>query len=385
MRIVLFGATGFTGRLTAHALVRRAAEGVTTVLAGRDERRLAALAQELAGGVGSGRAGGGGGGSRGGGSVEIAVADATDEGQVRGLVGAGDVLISTVGPFSRLGMPAARAAAAEGLTYLDSTGEPAFIRRVLDELDAEAARTGATLVPAFGYDYVPGNLAAELVLREAPAAARVRVGYFIKGRGSTSGGTSASGAGMMLDPAYAWRGGTLVGDRMASRVAKFDVGGQPWQGVSLAGSEHLWLPRRHPGLADVEVYLGWMGRLSRAAQVGSLALRAVTLPPGGRALAHAVAARAVKGSTGGPDEAARSGARTLVVAEALAEEGDRYARVQLEGPSPYDLTAELLAWAATAAAAAPPSRGGVVGPADLFGLEVLEEACAQMGLAPDPA
>jgi short subunit dehydrogenase-like uncharacterized protein len=367
VRIVLFGATGYTGQLTARVLARRSgdvADGATTVLAGRNGVRLAALAAEL------------------GGEVETAVADATDEGQVRDLVGPGDVLISTVGPFARLGMPAVRAAAGNGLTYLDSTGEPAFVRRVRDELGRTAARTGATLVPAFGYDYVPGNLAAELALREAPAATRVRVGYFIQGQGSASGGTSASGAGMMLDPAYAWRGGRLVGDRMASRVATFDVGGRPRQGISLAGSEHLWLPARHPGLTDVEVYLGWVGRLSRAAQVASLALRAVTAPPPGRALAHALADLVAKGSTGGPDAAARAGARTLVVAEAFAGPGRPVARVELVGPNPYELTAELLAWAATTAVVRPPRAGGVVGPVDLFGLDALEQACREMGLAP---
>jgi short subunit dehydrogenase-like uncharacterized protein len=281
-------------------------------------------------------------------------------------------------------MPAARAAAAGALVYLDSTGEPAFIRRVRDELGQEAVRTGATLVPAFGYDYVPGNLAAELALRQAPNAVRVRVGYFIRGRGAPSGGTRASGPGMMLDPAFAWREGLLTRDRMASRLTTFDIDGRAWQAFSLAGSEHLWLPRHHPGLTDVEVFLGWAGPRSRAVQLTSLAVRPVTLTPPGRALAHAVAARAAKGSTGGPDAAARARARTLVVAEALDRVGDCRARVQLEGPNPYDLTGELLAWAATTAATQRPVASGVVGPADMFGLDALERACRALGLEAGP-
>ncbi len=361
MAIVLFGATGYTGRLTAHALGRA---GGDPVLAGRDEARLVALAGEVGGGA------------------RIAVADATDERAVRDLVGPGDVLVTTVGPFARLGMPAARAAAAAGITYLDSTGEPSFVRRLSDELDGAARSSGATLAPAFGYDFVPGNLAAELVLREAPDATRVRVGYFVKGRGGTSGGTSASGAGMMLDPAYAWRGGRLVRDRMASRVTRLQVGGRTRQAISLAGSEHLWLPRRHPRLLDVEVWLGWLGPMSRAAQVASVALRAVTAAPGGRQLGHTVARKAVRGSTGGPDEQARAGVRTLVVAEAGGPGPGRSARVVLEGPSPYDLTAELLVWAALRADKRAPDVTGVVGPADLFGSEELAAACARIGLVP---
>lgn len=359
MRIVLFGATGYTGRLTADSLVRR---GAKPVLAGRDGRRLEALAGEL------------------GGSADIAVADATDESAVHGLVEPGDVLVTTVGPFTRLGMPAARAAATSAVTYLDSTGEPAFIRRVADELDEQARRSQATLVPAFGYDYVPGNLAAAMALREAPEATHVRVGYFVKGHGAPSGGTAASGAGMMVDPAYAWRAGRLVGDRMGSRIASFDIDGRTFQAISLAGSEHLWLPRRHPHLSDVDVYLGWAGRASRMAQAASLGMRALSAVPGGRAAAHAVIRRTLPGSTGGPDEQSRARGRTLVVAETATKERGRLSRVVLEGPNPYDLTGELLAWAAIRATERTPEAKGVLGPVELFGLDELEAACAGMEL-----
>ena len=87
-RIVLLGATGHTGGRTAHALTAR---GARPVLAGRDPGRLEPLAARLGGD---------------GGPLETAVADVTDTGSVRGLVGRGDVLVTTVGPFLRLGEPA---------------------------------------------------------------------------------------------------------------------------------------------------------------------------------------------------------------------------------------------------------------------------------------
>ncbi|MEU0896653.1 hypothetical protein [Streptomyces massasporeus] len=75
---------------------------------------------------------------------------------------------------------AVTAAARAGAHYLDSTGEGTFARHVLLELDAVAAVRGATLVPAFGYDYVPGNLAGALALTRAGERARhVETGYFI--------------------------------------------------------------------------------------------------------------------------------------------------------------------------------------------------------------
>lgn len=366
MRVVLFGATGYTGRLTADALVRELPDTTTLVLAGRDAHRLDDVAAALRR------------------DAEVARADATDDAQVRALLSDCDVLVTTVGPFSRWGMPVARAAAAAGLTYFDSTGEPPFVRRLRDELTGIAVDSGATLMPAFGYDYVPGNLAAELALREAPGATRVRVGYFVKGRGQFSGGTAASGAEIAVDPAFAWRGGRLVPDRIASRLATFDVDGQGLRAYALAGSEHLWLPPRHPHLIDVEVYLGWSGRWSRAVQLGSAALRAATAVPGGQAAVRSITGRMAKGSTGGPDATARAAGRTLVVAEAFKSNGERSARVQLEGPNPYDLTAELLAWGAQAAVRQPPAVTGVVGPVDLFGLAALEAACANLGLTRNP-
>src|SRR5919197_5342883 len=105
-RIVLFGATGYTGRLTAEAMVER---GARPVLAARNRDRVAALAGELGG-------------------LEHAVADVADPASIRDLLERGDVLVSTVGPFTRWGEPAVQAAIAVGAAYLDSTGETPFIR-----------------------------------------------------------------------------------------------------------------------------------------------------------------------------------------------------------------------------------------------------------------
>ncbi len=188
-RIVLFGATGYTGRLTAAALRELGAE---PLLAGRDAATLAVLAEEL------------------GGSLETAIADVADPQSVRALVERGDVLVSTVGPFARWGAPAVEAAIAAGCAYMDSTGEPPFIRRVFEEWGPRATASGVPLLTALGYDWVPGNLAGALALDEAGAAARsVEIGYFItgSGMGGMSGGTRASTVGVMLEPGFAFRQG----------------------------------------------------------------------------------------------------------------------------------------------------------------------------------
>jgi short subunit dehydrogenase-like uncharacterized protein len=138
-RIVLYGATGYIGGLTARAMV---AAGARPVLAGRNQDRLNALAARL---------------SQAGGGVELETA-IEDPGPLRRLLGPGDVLVSTAGPFIKVGRSAVAAAVEAGAVYLDSSGEPPFIRQVFEEFGPDAGRTGAVLLPAFGYDHVPGNL-----------------------------------------------------------------------------------------------------------------------------------------------------------------------------------------------------------------------------------
>jgi short subunit dehydrogenase-like uncharacterized protein len=376
-RVVLFGATGYTGRLTAEAM---AAAGVRAVLAGRDRARLEALATRLGG-------------------LPVAEADTARPDSVRDLVGPGDVLVSTVGPFLTRGEPAVSAAVDAGATYLDATGEPPFLRRVFETHGPRAAGRCA-LIPAFGYDFVPGNLAGALALAEAgepllppngaaPSGpgtgrvARVTVGYFVTGRGGFSSGTTASGAGLLLEPGFAWRGGRLRRERLARRVRAFPIGGRDWLGVSYGGSEHYALPRLAPGLREVEVYLGWFGRRSRAVRAASALGAPLTRLPGTRTLAQAAAGRLARRTGQGPDEAARRRCGSLIVALASDAEGRELAQVRLRGPDPYTLTARLLAWGARRAAGHGLAATGALGPVDAFGLEALQAGAAEAGLERD--
>jgi len=355
-RIVLFGATGYTGRLAARALVAR---GAAPVLAGRSRERVEALAAELGG-------------------LEAAVAGVGDAQAIRGLLESGDVLVTSVGPFVRWGGAALRAAIDARAHYLDSTGEPAFIRAVFERHGADAARAGAGLLTAFGYDYVPGNLAGALALRGAGGRAiSVDVGYFAGGGPQPSGGTRASAAGMLAEPAYAFTGGRLVTQRMARSVRSFD--GRP--AVSVGATEQFALPRLYPGLRDARVWLGWFGAASRPLQALSAATALATRLPGARGAIETAAGRLVKGSTGGPSAAARARARSHIVAIASDADGNELARVKLEGDNPYDFTGAILAWGAIRAAGGGLLGSGALGPVDGFGLEALEEGVAEAGIA----
>ena len=159
-RIVLFGATGYTGALVLDSLLRR---GLRPVLAGRNTDALAGLARQHSG-------------------LDYAPADAGDPDSIRRLLEPGDVLISTVGPFERFGLGVAEAAVQAGARYIDTTGEVGFVRTLQEKFGTRAKETGTVLLPAFGYDYVPGILAGAMAAEQAGDAGRaLDVGYFTSG------------------------------------------------------------------------------------------------------------------------------------------------------------------------------------------------------------
>ncbi len=360
-RIVLLGATGYTGARTAEALVGR---GARPVLAGRNQAKLAPVAERLGG-------------------LETAVVDVTRPGALLDLLGRGDVLVTTVGPFLQLGEPAVEAAIAAGAVYLDSTGEPPFIRRVVDVHGPRAERSGATLLTAFGLDYVPGTLAGALALAEAGGRAhRVDIGYALDGVSGQafSRGTFLSLGGVLLESSYAFREGRLQDEVPGRHSWRFDAGGRERQGLSVGGSEHLTLPGLSPTLEQVGVHLAWFGSLTpvvhRLAPLSALAARV----PGARALAQKVTDTVGRRMSEGPSDETVARAGTRTVAEVRDRAGEVVSRVELVGPEAYGLTAGLLAWGATTAAASGVQGTGALGPVQAFGLEQLTAGATEAGL-----
>lgn len=360
-RVVLFGATGYTGRLVAEALLRR---GQRPVLAGRSLARLRVLSAELGGGL------------------DVAEADVDVPGSVRGLVGRGDALISTVGPFARLGDAAAEAALEAGAHYLDSNGEPGFTRRVFESYGPSAAAAGIAMLTAFGWECVLGNLAGAVALHDAGGrAVRVDTGYFYNGRVGFSGGTRASWASAMVLPSFAYRDGQLLTVRGGERYRTISLDGQERGAISFGGSEHFALPRSFPQVHEVNAYQGWFGRspgrtarvLHASSGVGAWALA----PPGLRRIYEAASCRLVRGSTGGPTASERARGRVHVVAIAYDTEGAPMAEVHLGGPEGYELTGELLAWAADRIVAGAPEAAGALGPAEAFAIDRLQAGCTE--------
>lgn len=362
-RIILLGATGYTGDLVLNALIRR---GVRPTLAGRNPTALTALAE---------RSGG----------LDHLVVDATTPDSLKGHLQRGDVLITTVGPFERFGFPVAQAAADAGAHYIDSSGEVSFVRTLYNRHHHRARETGAVMLPAFGYDYVPGILAAALALQKAGQAARgIDIGYFATGpiwRGISQGTRTTMRDGMTLPSARLHRR-VLVDERTASRVRRFTVRGRRKSAFLVSGTEVLFLPEEFPSLDDVTVYNGWFPELSRFLSLYSALANATAHLPAGNKVTDVLTRPLLIGPPGGPDAAlrARIPSHVVAVASSGVESQAPLAEVHLEGPNPYSLTGELIAWAAHHIATHADVTPGVVGPVTAFGLDTLREGCAELGL-----
>ena len=359
-RIVVFGASGYTGELVTRALV---AGGRKPVLAGRSRTKLEQLGDEL-------------------GVPDVVTADAgSPDGSLRKFLEPGDVLVSTVGPFLRLGEPALRTAVKAGAHYVDSTGEAPFIRRVFDVYGPKAQDRSA-LLTAMGYDFVPGNLAGALALRKVRVGtpARLDVGYFLLGSGTMSSGTLASSLGIMSSRSHSWRDGRIVEERFGRHLRSFPVGSKQLDAMSIGGTEAYGLPREAPSLQAVTTYLGWLGPYTRAAAAVSGVQAAATRLPGAQLLVERLTDLAARRTGTGPDEDARGKSKSHIVALVSDAEGALLAETHLEGIDGYTYTGRMMAWAAGRLADGAVTATGALTPVEAFGLEALEAGNAEVGL-----
>ena len=180
--VVLHGATGFVGRLTARHLAAHAGD-TRIALSGRSRDRLEALRDEL--GV----------------DWPLLVTDAGDLASVAALAGSTTMVATTVGPYAQYGLPLVEACAAAGTSYADLTGEVLFVRQSADRCHDTAVRTGARIVHAAGFDSVPSDLGTLLLHERVTADAEGTLGetvlVLVSARGGVSGGTIDSMRGLL--------------------------------------------------------------------------------------------------------------------------------------------------------------------------------------------
>lgn len=216
--LVLFGATGFVGRLTAEYLARHAPAGTRIALAGRSEERLLAVRGTLPEAAAD---------------WPVIVADASDASALAQLAHATTAVATTVGPYALYGLPLVEACAAAGTHYADLTGEVLFMDASIRAADDAAKASGARIVHTCGFDSIPSDLGVLLLHRAAQeqgAGQLAEVDYVVSLAGGLSGGTLASMREQVVALRAAPSARRIVGDPYAlspDRAAEPDLGKQP--------------------------------------------------------------------------------------------------------------------------------------------------------------
>ena len=339
--LVLFGATGFTGGLTAEYLARHRPDGCRWALAGRNRAKLERVRDRLAV-IDPGLD-----------SLPLLVADVTDAASLRAVAEQARVVITTVGPYIEHGEPLVAACAEAGTDYVDLTGEPEFVDRMYVAHHARAVETGARIVHACGFDSIPHDLGALFTVHQLPAGEPVRMRGFVRSNAAFSGGTFASALtamsrGRQMKHAMAARRrleprpeGRRV--RTAARPPHRDRQAGYWL-VPLPTIDPFVIKRSAAALEDygpdfeyahyaatkrlpvLAAGVAGVGALAAAAQVGPLRRQLLKRVPQGE----------------GPSEERR--ARSWFRMGFIAEAGGRTVRTQVSGGDPgYDETAKMLA------------------------------------------
>ncbi|HZA10929.1 trans-acting enoyl reductase family protein [Mycobacterium sp.] len=215
--IVLYGATGFVGKLTAEYLARAGGEA-RIALAGRSSERLRAVRDSLADTAKG---------------WPVIVADASQPSTLNAMAQRGQVVVTTVGPYTRYGLPLVEACATAGTDYADLTGEPMFVRNSIDLYHKQAVASGARIVHSCGFDSIPSDLTVYQLHRHAKddgAGELTDTTLVVRGfAGALSGGTIASGMEMMRAASSDPEVRRVVGDPYTlspDRVAEPELGSQ---------------------------------------------------------------------------------------------------------------------------------------------------------------
>ncbi|MEU4198873.1 saccharopine dehydrogenase NADP-binding domain-containing protein [Streptomyces sp. NPDC045470] len=364
--LVLFGATGFVGRLTAAYLARHAPEGCRWALAGRDRGKLARLRDDLAR-TDPGCA-----------DLPLLCADTEDPGSLRTLAASTRVLATTVGPYLRYGDALVAACAEAGTDYADLTGEAEFVDRTYVRYDAAARASGARLVHACGFDCVPPDLGVHFTVGQLPPGVPLRVDGFVRSNGSISGGTLASAltaASRPLGMVRAARDRQRLEGRPADRTVRAPLGRPYRNGVIRAWA--VPLPTLDPQVvarsaAGLERYgpdftyrhfaaVKWLPVAVGGVLGAGAACAVAQVPPARRWLSGRLAPGA------GPDEERR--ARSTFSVRFVGEGGGRRVLTEVSGGDPgYDETAKILAESALSLAFDDlPATSGQVTPAVAMG------------------
>lgn len=183
--LVLLGATGFTGGLTAEYIAQNGPKDLKWAIAGRNRERLAEVKARLEHETSS--------------HIDIVIADTTDTSSLESLAEKTRVLITTVGPYSEHGWGVVKACVQKSTDYVDITGEPLFVNRVRYELHEEAQKAKIRVVNCCGFDSIPHDLGVLFTVKQLADGGAKSVDGFVSAHGEFSGGTWHSAIGAMAN------------------------------------------------------------------------------------------------------------------------------------------------------------------------------------------
>ena len=341
--IVVYGATGYTGRLVAGELARR---GADFVLSGRSPGKLRALADDL------------------GHTAPIRPASLDDRDALRHAFGESAAVINCAGPFVRYGEPVVRAAVETGTHYVDTTGEQPFMRFVYERLDDAAKAAEVAVIPAVGFDYVPGDLLSRLVARDVEPLSRIVLAYSAR-HFATPRGTLRSAMGMMRAGGVEYRDGDWreVGSRPRRISFTFPEPLGRTAMIPYPSGEMLTVPRHTRTRNVVSLINADVAAPGAPADVIRLSTPFLQLVL--RTPAMALIDPVIDRLPEGPTEEQRRAARWDIVVVADGEDGSRRSGV-VRGEDVYGLTAVTAVHSALLLADPAYDRAGALSPASAF-------------------
>jgi short subunit dehydrogenase-like uncharacterized protein len=341
--IAVYGATGYTGRLVTAELAKTGAE---VVISGRNRGKLDALAADIKG--------------------ELGVTPATldDPAALRSLLGDCSVVIDCAGPFVRYGEPVLAAAVETTTHYLDTTGEQPYMKMAFERYGQPAAEAGVAVIPAMGFDYVPGDMIASLTATGLEELDELSLHYCWRGF-TPSQGTARTTLEIVSDPGVEWRDGDW-------RRASGGVGRGTFDFPAPIGSQRMM---RYPAGEQITVP-GHITTRKVATAINAGAFSSDLLARGFTAivtpLGLAMRSAAVRRAAGalisrlpeGPSPGQRERMSWMIVCEAKLGEVER--RGVISGKDVYGLTAAAICNGAVIAAGQGFEGRGALAPSQAF-------------------
>jgi short subunit dehydrogenase-like uncharacterized protein len=335
--IIIYGATGYTGRLICTELARKQ---LPFVIAGRDEKKLKTLAQYC-------------------GNPEIAVAALDDAKALEATARRGKVVLDCAGPFVLMGRPVQNAALAAGAHFLDVTGEIKWMRETLAR-DAEARAKKVALINAVGFDVVPTDCAAVMAAQAAGSPVeRVRIAFATRPMRTSQGTARSAVEGMHLG-SLAWENGEWVQEPVGKEVweVPFPEPLGPKTCVSVPWGDVCSAPRS-TGARNVRTFMPLSPSLVRLGRTFGPLFKYKPV--------RALAERWVRAQPEGPSDEERKSSRFAVFAEAVGPKGTH--SFWITGGNGYDFTASSAVWCAEQCLTK--ELSGALTPTQAFGAETL--------------